>query len=240
MKSTVNVFVANFSSAVALRDHIQAAVDQAVSDVGAGIANELDLRPVIKVVVELNSNVIDFEAGPGRHRWPALPDAGRSIVRPKSQLPPFVPTTTLTRRRPLISSSMGVTFSVVVTPGDFGDASALRDHIQSAVDGTMVIAGAGSVGNIIVSLDSNEAIVFEPGPDVQTLGDPSSAEVAIARRSYPTTTLTREATFDLELNGVTFSVVIASGDFGDAAALRDHIQSAVDGATVIAGAGSAE
>jgi hypothetical protein len=66
----------------------------------------------------------------------------------------------------------GQTVPVTVSAGTFATAEHLRVHIQTAVDQALLDAGAGLAGDVVVSLDAYDAIIFEPfGPPTSFVSD---------------------------------------------------------------------
>jgi len=120
----------------------------------------------------------------------------------------------------------GLTIPVIVAAGNFGTASALRDHIQSAVDSAVSRAGPGLVGTLLVSLDPNQKVVFQAvGPTSVTVNNVAPSFNSVSNSAYtegavlaPNTTVTVDVfgpIFDLgSLDPLSLTV-----DWGDGSAV---------------------
>jgi len=159
----VSVHIGNLSSDGSLSRHVQTAVNAAVAGASAGAISPLDYNPVLGINVLLNPSG-EFQFTTQRDiieglRYPTLGDsstaeAAIAAARSGNNLDSEV-------AFPLLLNGMSI--PVVVPEGDFADASALRDHVQTFVDNFISVAGAGAPGTVAVGLNAGDEIVFSAG-----------------------------------------------------------------------------
>jgi len=220
MAVTVTVPAGNFVTPELLRAHVQAAVDQAMSDAGERAGD---------VVVSLGpEDTLVFGLG---HTLEGESAAEEAVAGARIR-------TTLTADVTFTLVYDGVDVAVTVPSGDFTSPEDLRSHVQTAVDEAMEGAG-NQAGDVVVSLGIGDVLVLSlVNSEEHTLEGNYDAEAALVAARVDKNSVS-EVTFALVYDGQIVNVTVTAGDFATHEELRGHVEAAVNLALVNASLGIA-
>ena len=218
--TNIPVAIPAFSSAEALRQFVQTAIDNALIGQRSPGFVVVSLGALDKLIINPNPSLGDTTGAE------ALMAAAR---RSNNNFDSF--------EFELVLNAKSTTVSV----GEFSSAGALLSHVQQALDKSFSTSGAGIPSQVdpkqnlrlIAKIDSDNMINFATGRDVidgvryDLLGDTTAARAAITA-ARTGNSLSTPVEFSLLYSGSSIPISVAAGNFADASGLKAHIQAAID------------